>query len=81
MQGWKHRSPAGYEYRIKRGEHGLETRLWKKRKGKKVVEDDDTAQDEAEIGKKYFYLAKTYLFTEKQVELVKLRLEETDGKC
>lgn len=81
VQGWKHRSPAGYEYRIKRGEHGLETRLWKKRKGKKVVEDDDTAQDEAEIGKKYFYLAKTYLFTEKQVELVKLRLEETDGKC
>ena len=78
LQGWKYRSPAGYEYRIKKGEHGLETRLWKKRKGKKVVEED-IDQDEIEPEKRYFYLAKTYLFSEEQVELVKLEQEETDG--
>lgn len=60
---------------MKRGEHGFETRLWKKRKKKKAEEDSD--QNESVEQKRYFYLAKTFLFTEKQVELVKV--EEKHG--
>lgn len=75
LAGWKQRSPAGFEYKIKKGEHGLETRLWKKRKKGKM--EDDSNQNEEMTGKKYFYLAKTFLFTENQVELVKV--EEKRG--
>lgn len=76
LSGWKKRSPAGYEYHVKRGEHGLETRLWKKRKKKKAEEDSE--QNEPVEPKRYFYLAKTYLFAESQVELVKLE-ENVNG--
>lgn len=76
LTGWKRRSPAGYEYKIKKGEHGLETRLWKKRKKKKAEEDSD--QKEPVEPKRYFYLAKTHLFAESQVELVKLE-EKVNG--
>ncbi len=48
--GWKARGP----YRIKKGESGIETRLWKVRK------------DKAEA----FYMAKAYLFREDQVEFI-----------
>ena len=59
--GWQQRSPAGYEYRIKKGEHGLATKLWKKKKSKKDDIDSDT-----------YYLVKSYLFTEQQVELISI---------
>ncbi len=49
--GWKKRG-----YRVKAGEHGIETRLWKKRKNAPENEKDS------------FYLTKTFLFTENQVE-------------
>lgn len=78
MLGWKKRSPGGYEYKVKKGEHGLETRLWKKRKLKKNEKDDSDQDDDAQkkVGKSYFYLAKTYLFTLEQVELVKREEKE-----
>lgn len=76
--GWKKRSPAGYEYRIKKGEHGLETRLWKKRKVQKNKKDDSKQKDDTQkkVEKSYFYLAKTYLFTLKQMELIKREEKE-----
>ena len=57
LVGWQKRSPANFEYRIKKGEHGIPTKLWKK-KSKKDDNDDES-----------YYLVKSYLFTEKQVEL------------
>ena len=73
LLGWKKRSPAGFEYRIKKGEHGIETRLWKRKTGKQIEEGEpkDEVEKEEEPTRRYYYLAKTYLFAEGQVELVK----------
>lgn len=71
LQGWKQRSPAGYEYRVKKGEHGIETRLWKKRKRKLLDENSDENISKSEVTSRDFYLAKTFLFDESQIELVK----------
>ena len=52
-------------YNVRKGVHGIETRLWKKRKKK-----DDTSEEEgtAEEQKKGdFYLAKAYLFSPDQL--------------
>lgn len=71
IMGWKQRSPRGYEYRVKKGEHGIETRLWQKRKKKAGTNELSDSQEEI---MRDFYLAKTYLFDQSQVEL--LRIEE-----
>lgn len=57
-------------YAVKKGEHGIETRLWKKSKKKADAPED---ADE-ETKKKYndgFYLAKSFLFKRSQVEPIK----------
>ena len=72
LQGWKSRSPLGYEYHIKRGEHGIECRLWKKREAPRQVD----TQAESNPKRSYFYLAKTFLFDQSQVELLK---KQKDG--
>lgn len=59
FKGWLARDP----YRIKAGEHGIETRLWKKKNKKK------DEKQEKEESKTNFYLAKAYLFSSDQVEL------------
>lgn len=69
VMGWKMRSPKGYEYRIKKGEHGLECRLWQKRKHKDKPEED-YGKDNKKLHD--FYLVKTYLFDKSQVEMVKI---------
>ncbi len=65
VQGWASRGP----YKVKKGEHGLECRLWKKKK-KKVndneKEDEDKEQNVAE--NRDFYLCKSFLFRRDQVE-------------
>lgn len=56
-------------YRVKSGEHGIETRLWKKTKRK----NEAPADSDEETKKKYsdgFYLAKSYLFKKSQVEKI-----------
>ena len=58
--GWKIRGKS-----VRAGERGFETRLWKKRKGKKKDEENDS-EDVEEDGD--FYLAKAYLFSGEQVE-------------
>ena len=70
LLGWKHRSPKGYEYRIKKGEHGVECRLWQKRKKTDKSTEENTAT-ESEILPN-FYLVKTFLFDKSQIEMVKL---------
>lgn len=68
FKGWTTRG----NYKIKAGEHGIETRLWKK-KEKKNNKDDN--QDDSEESNNGFYLAKAYLFSADQVEL------KEDIKC
>ena len=52
LKGWEARG----EYKVKKGESGIETRLWKKK---------STKGDEVE-----FYLTKAYLFSKEQVERI-----------
>lgn len=63
LKGWALRGP----YRIKQGEHGIETRLWQRRKGK---QDNEESTDDDE-GQADFVLVKSYLFREDQIEKVK----------
>ncbi|WP_026510563.1 hypothetical protein [Butyrivibrio sp. LC3010] len=52
----------GVKYRIRKGEHGIATRLWKRRKCRKSGEKQEGGETE-------FYLAKSYLFTDSQIEV------------
>lgn len=64
IKGWSQRGP----FRVKKGEHGLETRLWKKRKRKDSIastEEDGTTE---ETNSKDFYMAKAFLFRRDQIE-------------
>ena len=61
VQGWAVRGP----YKIKKGEHGIETRLWKK-KNRKNGENDNSENSL----KPEFCLCKAYLFCAEQVEKI-----------
>ncbi len=61
LKGWEIR-----HFRVREGEHGIETRLWKRKKRKNDVPDEDTS-GQAPEGRD-FYLAKAFLFREDQVE-------------
>ncbi len=63
VKGWAARGP----YRVKKGEHGIETRLWKRKKGKSIGEEgEDSPEDET--NNQGFYLCKSFLFRDDQVE-------------
>lgn len=69
MQGWANRG----NYRVKKGEHGIECRLWKKKKRKKVEESEGAETKESQENQenpdnRSFYLCKSYLFRADQVE-------------
>lgn len=65
VQGWARRGP----YKIKKGEHGIETRLWrKKRKSEADREKTEVQSDEAADQRRDFYLCKAFLFRADQVE-------------
>ena len=64
IQGWAQRGP----YRVKKGEHGIECRLWKKRK-RKAASGSEAQADGEPTGNQDFYLCKSYLFRGDQVEL------------
>ena len=67
FRGWEAAGKrAGVTYRIKKGEHGIETKLWKKKMTKKT--DSDTKDPATSDTKDEFYLAKAYLFWKDQVE-------------
>ena len=67
FRGWEAAGKrAGVTYRIKKGEHGIETKLWKKKMTKKT--DSDTEDPATGDTKDEFYLAKAYLFWKDQVE-------------
>ncbi len=61
--GWRMRGP----YRVKDGEFGVMTKLWKMRK----CNDTDGISDKQE-----FYLSKAILFSEEQVEKVEDGIQE-----
>lgn len=67
VQGWAARGP----YRVKKNEHGIECRLWKKRK--KVANSEDSEIDSSvdDITNRDFYLCKSFLFSADQVEIIK----------
>ena len=70
MQGWALRG----NYRVKKGEHGLECRLWKKKKRQRAEQesaDTKIENDEENPNNRDFYLCKSYLFRADQVEVVK----------
>ncbi len=56
--GWRMRGP----YKVKEGEKGIETKLWKRRKRSPDYQED------------CFYLSKAYLFRKEQMELMDKRL-------
>ena len=58
IKGWDARGR-----KIKVGEHGIETKLWKKKSKK------DGQENDSEVTDKDFYLAKAFLFTKDQVEI------------
>ena len=60
LKGWQSRGA----YRIKKGEHGIETRLWKKRTNIAAESNDP----DSEKRNPDFYKAKAYLFSIEQVE-------------
>lgn len=60
LKGWSVRG-----YAVKKDEHGIETRLWKKRKNKVPNEDNEAGDVPAD---RDFYLCKSYLFGANQVE-------------
>ncbi len=64
--GWAGRGP----FRVKKGEHGLETRLWKKRKKKNKEASPDDEEPTEEANNRDFYMAKAFLFRGDQVENV-----------
>lgn len=65
VQGWASRGP----YRVKKGEHGIETKLWKKKQEqvlkKECAENTSTVSADPD-----FYLCKSFLFRADQVEWV-----------
>lgn len=68
-EGWKRRGKY-----VRRGEKGIETRLWQKKKQK----EKDSKEDENDESKneKGFVLVKAYVFSIDQVETMKNRSKE-----
>ncbi len=66
IQGWASRGP----YRVKKGEHGIETRLWKRKKNTAVHSEEKNVEEEGADAHRGFYLCKSYLFRADQVERV-----------
>lgn len=68
VQGWAARGP----FKVKKGEHGLECRLWKKKKRKSDDAEQKSEEENQTIpNNRDFYLCKSFLFRHDQVELVK----------
>lgn len=63
-RGWASLDPA---FRIKKGEHGIATRLWKKRRRKNISTDENEVQQGSTPNNSEYYLAKAYLFRGDQV--------------
>lgn len=66
MKGWAQRGP----YRIKKGEHGIETKLWRKKKNKEQSGEEDQKADTKGNENCDFYLCKSFLFRGDQVEKI-----------
>lgn len=67
-QGWMERGP----YRVKKGEHGIETRLWKRKKKDENKDGNYEEQESLIPSNRDFFLAKAFLFKMEQVEKISL---------
>lgn len=66
LMGWAARGrKLGREIRVRKGEHGIETKLWKRKDSKKAEDGDEQGEEDGK-----FYLAKAFLFRESQIEFV-----------
>ena len=61
LKGWQIR-----HFQVKKGEHGYQTRLWKKKKRKNQEPKDENGQEMP--ADRDFYLTKAFLFRRDQVE-------------
>lgn len=76
IKGWDEVGKRkGVKYKVRKGEHGIETRLWKKKKNKgtknEEVNENSNNDNEELTTNRDFYLCKSFLFRQDQVELVK----------
>ena len=73
LKGWEELgNRKGIKYKIRKGEHGIECRLWKKKKKKADSEDDKKDCQESLIkSNRDFYMCKSFLFSGEQVEQIK----------
>ena len=68
-QGWNQRS--GGKLRVKKGEHGIECKLWKKKNRKDNKEESSDSEEDSSVpSDRDFYLCKAFLFRADQVERV-----------
>ena len=67
IHGWASR---GGPYRVKKGEHGIETRLWKRKKNTAARSEEKKDEEQGTDTHSGFYLCKSYLFRADQIERV-----------
>jgi hypothetical protein len=65
FQKWK-----SLGFKVKKNEHGIETRLWKFNPKNKEEMPEDADEETKKKYKNGFYLAKSYLFKQSQVEKI-----------
>ena len=72
IKGWEEVGKRkGVHYKVKKGEHGIECRLWKKKKKAGASEEEKSDEQESVIpSNRDFYMCKSFLFRGDQVELV-----------
>ena len=71
VKGWDEVGKRrGVKYKVRKGEHGLECRLWKKKKKKNNEEEKNEEQESLIPSNRDFFLCKSFLFRGDQVELI-----------
>ena len=72
IKGWDEIGKRkGVKYKVRKGEHGIECRLWKKKKKKADSAEEKSEEQESAIPtNRDFYMCKSFLFRGDQMELV-----------
>ena len=73
IKGWDEVGKRkGVKYKVRKGEHGIECRLWKKKKKKSGVSEEEKSDEQESVipSNRDFYMCKSFLFRGDQVELV-----------
>lgn len=71
IKGWDEVGKRkGVKYKVRKGEHGIECRLWKKKKVGSCEKEKSDEQESEIPSNRDFYMCKSFLFRGDQVELV-----------